>query len=275
MASKALTIALFLSVFSGFARAEEPGKLVIREGKDDISGKAWHAVAIVADDNKSLLQLKVYEGSAPSLGIIPDDTIFPDKTDAIAKTMEVSVTLRSTAMDKPVTRMWQMPFMKYESAAARYLTEEVEQIFGGDSVTVQFDKVGRRYRFPTAGAGLEKLKEAVAQVLSHAPTPEQDEARLAELLRANGIANNGAAVNREKAGEIDESREVSEARKEGEECGRNMRTRTAGAHAREHEIRGRAKTTAERKGFKKPTDPRRKAFVEGYMSQFPEFGAGK
>jgi hypothetical protein len=140
---------------------------------------------------------------------------------------------------------------------------------------IQFDKVARRYRFPTTGSGLENLKDSVAKTLSHASTPEQDKARVDELLRDNGITSNPATANPEKAAGNDDSREVSEARLDGEKFGRDMKVRTAGVHPREHEIRGRAKATAERKGFKKSSDPRRKAFVEGYMSQFPEFDAAK
>lgn len=272
---------VLLCVMCVAAVAEEPGKLIVREGEDEISGKAWRSIAVVADDNQSILQLKVYKGSGPTLGISPKKTIFPDKTDIASKRMEVSVTLRSTSMDAPLSQMWQMPWMNYEVAVGHFLPDQIKEIFNGDSVTIQFDKVGVRYRFITSGAGYETVGEEVAKALSLAPTPEEDQARVDALLdemkekdraRATGLA--------ETAGEEDpgrESPEVMEARKKGEEHGRSMRARTGSvaANLKEHEVRGRARSTADRSGFKKTSDPRRKAFIEGYMSQFPEFGPTK
>lgn len=255
------------------AVSQDASKFIVREGEDEISGKAWRALVVMADDNESMLQLKVYKGSSPTLGISPKKTIFPDKNDVSTKRMQVGITLRSTAMDAPITQMWDMPWMDYKVAVGRFLPEQVEKIFGGESVTIQLDKVGARYRFITSGAGYENLGDELTKVLSYAPTPEEDKARVEALLKEHEEEKSLAQKPKRMKESSEESAEVVEARKEGEESGRSMRARTAGvaSNLKEHEILGRAKSTADRKGFKKTSDPRRKAFLEGYMSQFPEF----
>jgi hypothetical protein len=135
------------------------------EKKDDITGEKVRTVAVVADDKASMLALSVTEGKRAKLVLMPKDVMFPDKVSAESKRMGIDVTMRSTAMDKPVAGKWTMPWMDYKSCSAATGTAFAQtKVFGGESVTFQLDKTGKRYKFMTQGEGMEGLQEAVAKV---------------------------------------------------------------------------------------------------------------
>lgn len=136
------------------------------ENKDDISGKLVRTVAIVGEDSKSAIVIRVEEGQKATLTIAPADTIFPDKVDVESKSMHVKVTMRSAAMEEPKTVAFRMPWMNYKAASCPISKDAaINRVFAGDSVAFQFDKTGRRYKFPTSGDDCAGLKEAVAKVL--------------------------------------------------------------------------------------------------------------
>ncbi len=136
------------------------------ESKDDISGKAVRVVAVVGEDNKSVLVLRAEEGKKATITIVPSETIFPDKTHVASKTMAVRVTFRSSAMSEPKSGLWQMAWMDYKSASAPCSKKgATDTLFAGDTITIQFDSTGKRCKFVTAGEDAEGLKEAVAKAI--------------------------------------------------------------------------------------------------------------
>lgn len=274
---KKLWVMLLAAACASSAMAAER-KFLTKESKDDISGESVYGIGLLAEDGKSILLIKAFAGQTPLISITPAKTIFPDETDLASRKMSVGVTLRSTAKDAPIAKTWTMKWMNYESAVASFSPDEVKEILGGDAVTIQLDKVGQRYRFATSGEGFEDLPAELEKLLKLAPTPEQDRARVDELLKKHGISGDGKqdAAQRLPAGTDSESKEVAKARREGREVGESMAVASAGvAGFDEHMWRGRAKTTASNYGYKKPSDPRRKAFVEGYMERMKEMKKGK
>jgi hypothetical protein len=157
------------------AKAEK--RWVYQESIDDISNKKERTVVVVGDkENKTGLVLRVEEGGKPAITLIPGVVMFPDKTDAASKTMGISITMRSTVMEKPRTAMYRMPWMDYKAATIPIGKRSAVAVFAGDSVTFQLDKAGGRFKFATKGEGLEGLQEAVTKALEIAADnqPEGD-----------------------------------------------------------------------------------------------------
>jgi hypothetical protein len=152
-----------VSILTASASAEPRWKY--QEGNDDISNTKTRTVAIVGENDKSVLVLQVEQEKNATLTLVPGVVMFPDKNDVQSKTMGVQITMRSTVMEKPFSTMWRMPWMDYKTAVLRCKRNAVEKVFEGDSVTFQLDKAGKRFRFQTKGDGLEGLQDAVSKAL--------------------------------------------------------------------------------------------------------------
>lgn len=153
-----------VTVFETQAHAELRWKST--EAVDDISGTKVRTVAVVGEDNKSALVLRAEEGKKLTLTLVPNTVLFPDKTDVESKVMGILITMRSTVMEKPLSGMWRMAWMDYKSASVSCKRDTaVSKVFAGDSVTVQLDKTGKRFKFATKGDGLEGLQEAVSKAV--------------------------------------------------------------------------------------------------------------
>lgn len=144
---------------------------------DDINGTKVRTVVVVGEKAASALVLRVEEGKKPTLTLVPGVVMFPDKTDVESKVMGMEITMRSTAMEKPISGMWRMAWMDYKSASVPCGREfAVKKAFAGDSITCQLNKAGKRFKFPTKGEGLEGLQDAVAKAVEIAAPdkPEPD-----------------------------------------------------------------------------------------------------
>lgn len=163
-------IATAAVAFSAFTAIGNELRWTLKEQIDDITAKKVRVVGLAGEDGKSVLVLRAEEGKRPALSVVPAMSIFPDTTDIESKAMGVEITLRSTAMESPRSGTWRMAWMNYKSAATSLSKDEaLTKVFAGDSITLQFDKTGRRFKFRTSGAECEGLKEAVAKALELAP----------------------------------------------------------------------------------------------------------
>ena len=159
-------VAAFLVLSATHLSAEEK-RWNLSVENDDISGEKTHTLAVAADDGSALV-LSARQGKPPILTVVPAKTtitIFPDATDTGNKSMSVKITMRSTKMDRPHSAAWRMLWMNYGQASVQISPELAQSVFSGDSVTVQFDKMGKRIKFPTKGAGLDGFEEALKQTL--------------------------------------------------------------------------------------------------------------
>ncbi len=161
-----LVALLFSALGTPATGAEKRWKLTAEE--DEISGEKMHSLAVAADDG-SVLVLSTRKGKEPILTLVPAKgrvTIFPDGTDVANKTMSVNITMRSTAMDKPHSASWRMLWMNYGQAFTTVDAALAKKVLSGDAVTFQFDKMGKRIKFPTKGEGLEGFAEALDEALA-------------------------------------------------------------------------------------------------------------
>jgi hypothetical protein len=161
---------LFAALVTPATGAEKRWKLTAEE--DEISGEKMHSLAVAADDG-SVLVLTTRKDKEPILTLVPAKgrvTIFPDKTDIANKAMFVNLSMRSTVMDKPHSASWRMSWMDYGKAFTTVDEELARKVLSGDSVTFQFDKMGKRIKFPTKGEGLEGLAEAIDEALAATAT---------------------------------------------------------------------------------------------------------
>ena len=138
------------------------------EKQDEISGKKLRQLFLIGEDLESLLVLQTSEGIT-TLSVMPAKVIFPDNVNAGDREMSVKISFRSTAMDAPMRAEWNMDWMDYKAAYKGVTAEQASSIFGGDSVTVQFDKTAKRYKFLTSGPTCEGLQDAVQKVLAEQP----------------------------------------------------------------------------------------------------------
>ena len=160
----AVAVLLSLSA-THLSAAEKRWKLSVEN--DEISGEKTHTLAVAADDGSALV-LSARKGKPPLLTIVPAKTtvtIFPDATDIGNKSMSVKITMRSTKMPQPHSASWRMLWMNYGQASTQVTPDLAESVFAGDSVTVQFDKMGKRIKFPTKGSGLDGFEEALQQTI--------------------------------------------------------------------------------------------------------------
>jgi hypothetical protein len=161
-----LVVAILLPLSAThLSAAEKRWKLSVEN--DEISGEETRTLAVAADDGSALV-LSVQQGKPPLLTVVPAKatvTIFPDATDIDNKTMAVNITMRSTAMKAPHSASWRMLWMNYGQASAQVTPDLARKVFTGDSVTLQFDKIGRRIKVPTKGPGLEGFDEALKETL--------------------------------------------------------------------------------------------------------------
>ena len=162
----AIAVAVFLALsVTHVSAAEKRWKLSVEN--DDISGEKTHTLAVAADDGSALV-LSARQGKPPILTVVPAKTtatIFPDATDIGNKSMSVNITMRSTKMSQPHSASWRMLWMNYGQASTQVTPDLAGSVFSGESVTVQFDKMGKRIKFPTKGAGLDGFEEALQQTL--------------------------------------------------------------------------------------------------------------
>lgn len=162
---RAMVLAVCLATVSTAGVCDEQ-RWKFDEETDDISNATVRTVAVIADDNKSVLILRVEQDKKPTLVLVPNKVLFPDKTDAESKVMGVQITMRSTAMEKPLSGMWRMAWMDYKAASVACSRDSaMNKVFAGESVTFQLDKVGSRFKFGTKGKGLEGLQDAVEKAL--------------------------------------------------------------------------------------------------------------
>lgn len=140
------------------------------EKEDELSGKKYRLVVIASDDTKAAFNLFVEEGDRLArLQLVTKEVMFPDKTNVESKTMSIAATVRSTAMSKPATGNWNMKWMNYKFAYVNVSRKSAGFCFGGDSVVIQLDKTGKRFKFPTKGEDCEGFQEAVSKVLELLP----------------------------------------------------------------------------------------------------------
>ena len=254
---------------------------VASEIKDDISGETIYSIAVMGEDRKSMIKVSVAEKKQPVLTIRPADTIFPDVTNANVKVMSVSLTMRSNLMDAPTTRAWAMAWMDYKSASTSLTTNEAESLLTGDSVTFQFDKVGKRYRFLTNSEGMDGFADALRGVLSHAATEaelkQQRETALEEAAtkRVNQLLSEQEAENARlartktpSAEEIKQHFEQKEAIKNATIDGSKMASQIPRGVLNAlstTQIRSRAKKAADYRGIKKESDHRRASYIDAYV----------
>lgn len=139
------------------------------EKKDDITNEDLRYVGVVSEDKGfragGSLVLYGYADGTLRLSIDPEKTIMPDE---VLPDMIASVSIRSTEMDKPITKDWDMRTGSYDTASIAVSKAEAKKIFGGESVTVQLNKTGQRIKFRTSGNGYENLGEAVDKVVAKA-----------------------------------------------------------------------------------------------------------
>jgi hypothetical protein len=167
-----LAVAILCSGFLLPAAAAEK-RWKVSESEDEISGEKMTSLAVMSEEGSALV-LTMRKGKGSYLTLLPAKgrvTIFPDTTDLPNKRMAVNITMRSTAMEKPHAASWTMTWMNYNQASTPVDDELARKVFSGDSVTFQFDKMGKRIKFATKGDGCEGLAEAVAKVL---PVPAKE-----------------------------------------------------------------------------------------------------
>ena len=166
---------MFVCMVASLAvNAEAEQRWKYSEATDDINNTKVRTVGVVADDGKSVLLLRVEDGKRPLLMLMPNQVMFPDKNDPSAKSMGIEISMRSTAMEKPISGMWRMPWMDYKQAQVPCdVAAAKNKVFGGDSVTLQLDKAGKRFKFPTKGEGCEGLQDAVEKAVEIAAPDKQ------------------------------------------------------------------------------------------------------
>jgi hypothetical protein len=267
-------------VMCGSVASAAEKRYLASEEKDEISGDVVHVIALLGEDRKSRLSIAVVEKKIPVLTIRPADTIFPDDTNIDAKFMTVEITMRSNQMDAPTTRTWGMLWMDYKAAFTDMKVEEARLALTGDSLAIQFDKVGKRYRFLTSGDGMEGFADAVDKLLSHAATDaeleqqrqraqqEADTMRVDELLRERAAAEKKPPApplpTREQLREEFDVREaVKNGTADGEKMALQLRPGVLNALSRS-QIISRAEKAANFRGIKKDSDARRKPYIDAY-----------
>ena len=169
-----LAVAILCSGFLLPAAAAEK-RWKVAESEDEISGEKKTSLVVMSEEGSALV-LTTRKGKAPYLTLLPAKgrvTIFPDQTDIANKRMAVNITMRSTVMEKPHAASWAMAWMNYNQASTTVEDELARKVFSGDSVTFQFDKMGKRIKFATKGDGYEGLDEAIEKVL---PVPAEEPA---------------------------------------------------------------------------------------------------
>lgn len=273
-------------VSCGAAEAQEK-RYRESESVDDISGESSYSVGLMGEDGKSMLVLGVRKGKQPVLTLAPEATIFPDASDIKNKRMGVGITMRSTSMPEPVTRDWTMLWMEYKSAHLVLPTELAKQVFEGDSVTFRLDKVGKRFRFLTSGDGLEGLGDAVSNVLKHAITAEElankqkdaqaaeDKNRVDELLKKHAADEEADRRSKERQArgeaamaQVRRDAELRPVKLNGEKAGKELAAKLGVALRKltADDIIDRAARAADKIGFKDKEDPRRAAYVDGFVA---------
>ena len=281
-------LACVATVFGGllFCSAIEAQEKRYRasESVDDISGETSHSVGLIGEDGKSLLLLGVRKGKQPVLTLSPGATIFPDESDINNKRMSVDITMRSTTMAEPVTRSWRMLWMDYKSAHLMLPAELAKQVLEGESVTFRFDKVGKRFRFVTSGDGMDGLGDAVNNVLQHAITADELAAREQETQRAANekrvdallekhekekeAASRTAERNAARLAELKWKVELQPVNNNGQKAGKELATKLGVALRKlsADDIIERAAKAADKIGFKDKDDPKRAAYVDGFVA---------
>ena len=170
MRAMALAAAVAICVGGSIVNADQRWKY--SETVDDINNTKVRMLAVPSDDGQSLLALRVEKSQVPRLHLSVSQMMLPDATDIDEKFMGIAITMRSTALEKPLTLKWRMPWGEYKVAVVGCTPSFVsEKAFAGDSVTFQLDKIGKRYKFITRGEGYEGLPDAVAKALEIAGEP--------------------------------------------------------------------------------------------------------
>lgn len=62
-----------------------------------------------------------------------------------------------------------MNWMNYKLAYTKLTDEQIMSLYAGNAITLQFDKAGQRYKFPTVGPQCDGLQEAVEKLLGREP----------------------------------------------------------------------------------------------------------
>jgi len=95
--------------------------------------------------------------------IDPASVIFPDQV--ADGEMAVSVTMRSSVMNEPVTVRCDMNFMKYDFCYVKLPPKSARKLFSGEHVTMQMAKTADRMTFPVGG---KEYEDELNKVLSPA-----------------------------------------------------------------------------------------------------------
>lgn len=157
-------IACLMAISCAVASAEQRFKY--EDSVDPISNESVRSVAVSDTTGNAALVFRAENGKKPTMTLVTNDTMFPDKVDAESKMMGINVTFRSNVMDKPKSGMFVMPWMNYESAACLVSNGDTltKKIAGADTITVQLDKTRVRYTFPLSGEGFDGFDEAIGKV---------------------------------------------------------------------------------------------------------------
>lgn len=152
--------AVMVCCLISFAVAESP--FTFKESEDKLTGKARRQLIVTAEDGKSTIELRQKDDSETlTIFIDPAGVIFPDHVGG--GEMGVSVTMRSSAMKKPVTVRCDMNFMKYDFCYLVVPAATAKTLFSGEHVTMQLARTADTLTFPLGGDGFaEALEKVVA-----------------------------------------------------------------------------------------------------------------
>jgi signal transduction histidine kinase len=169
--------AVAISVCAVFACAET--RFTLNESNDKLSNALTRKLIVTAEDGRSTLELRQTEDS-PVLTVFidPASTIFPDDVDVPGSAMSVGVTMRSSAMDEPVSVKCDMNWMKYDFCYMKVTPKSARKLFTGDFIAMQLARTADRLTFPIGGAEYE---QALSKVLEPAEEVARAKAAAEEM----------------------------------------------------------------------------------------------
>ena len=210
---------------SSVPRCAEP-EFKYSESVDKLTNANQRQLIVVAEDGKSTIELRQTDGK-PGLQIFidPTKTIFPDVVDtATGGSMSVSVTLRSSIMEKPTAVRCGMNMMQYDFCYFNVAPKSAQKLFSGDFITLQMARTGDVMTFPTGG---DDFNAAVSKVV--APAEELAQAAIKDK-EGQEKANMAAASEKERQRELQAERDkpATEGRQAGAEMASKLGAKAKG-----------------------------------------------
>jgi hypothetical protein len=137
-------------------------KFTFQEYRDKLSNQMTRRLVVTGEDGKSTIELRQTDGDDKLMVFIdPAGVIFPDIVEDLQ--MAVSVTLRSSEMEKPVTVRCGMHTMEYDFCYFGVRPKPARKLFSGEQVTIKMARTAETVTFPLGGAEYE---EALGKVLA-------------------------------------------------------------------------------------------------------------